>query len=903
MDILSGSLQMLFYILETALQTDIFVKFYNLEKDESGGKINILITGLILLLSTQVLVNIISIVLVYRNMIFTTDKDMDKNKSCVIFVVMHVLQLGLVWRYFKLVITKDKDDLKELTILRVLQSSIQSIIFITILAHFMFSDSFHNSSSYAVLSFVTLAISITSLSLSLSILENNWSFKVMKTLPTKLNHTKEGKEIYVKNNWCCLVLVILSKILMLTSRCLSVLLLTSLIKLWIILVIVCHTLIYSSIVYVLRSLSKDIVGTNPKDFVYNLIHLTDFIRIYSKITPLEIIAFFVLQIVENVTCAFLWYFKTTFEENREIFIVLIITSILLGVLILLLKNAYRYNYQLSNVIKGRCMLSLDLCSIERPISQEECSQWEKNAENNVTTTENKGNIVQNVRNPGICLQQIDILSEITDKPVDCAREVIQASVEYVPQTTMQPTHTVNDTATDDYGNHILSKNKSLNSNHSLSSSGVGSELENSEIVINSHQFPKNRNIVGNDSGCCGSSFENVNDRNEDLNASCSTTSRGCIYNHSPLAKLSFSLVNGSNNASACSTSTSVEFLELDLDPIYYLKDADTISLDNCMLIQPTCAKYKARQKHSTPGNKQKNNAASVRIGKRTKQSKLFTKGSQCILSGYGRRRHTNVTQSYSVPSESSVSSYHNVQRRKCRNKPRNNINNITNLPHEINKSYLASDEYSSQSSESETASSYTSNSYTTDTFDLLGSDDSVDDFTMSWPPARRITIENLKDLPTERVNPMDNVVNWLDTVTMVPFENDFHCQQKKELQNFNHQTINCECVGDLNSLFGRKKHRNCTCTNTGPEAVDYSTSNELIKRSLYNYHRFGSPVPWSSSKTQNKYNLKANSNIFTRLCCVNSKPQNLWPYNTSGKLSKATKPVVTVSSVASKSTC
>ncbi len=116
----------------------------------------VFITMLGIIAGTSCLANFISLIWIYRNMEFG-----HKQIGEFVCVTLHLLQLGPLWRYFKLLIVDDPRDIKEMSVMRILHTSLQDAPFIVLQGYLILTYGYDTPQSL-----VTIGVSLLSLTYS-----------------------------------------------------------------------------------------------------------------------------------------------------------------------------------------------------------------------------------------------------------------------------------------------------------------------------------------------------------------------------------------------------------------------------------------------------------------------------------------------------------------------------------------------------------------------------------------------------------------------------------------------------------------------------------------------------------------------------------------------------------------
>ena len=116
-----ASIHVLFYIIETCFQLDLCFTHFQLPRAD----LVYFYALLFIIITALLLINVLSLAWVHQRMDF-----LDGREGLVTCMVFHVLCLGPLWRYFKIIFSGDRDDVQELTKLRLIQVVLQNTSFI-----------------------------------------------------------------------------------------------------------------------------------------------------------------------------------------------------------------------------------------------------------------------------------------------------------------------------------------------------------------------------------------------------------------------------------------------------------------------------------------------------------------------------------------------------------------------------------------------------------------------------------------------------------------------------------------------------------------------------------------------------------------------------------------------------
>ncbi|XP_064625736.1 XK-related protein 5-like [Lineus longissimus] len=320
------------HVAEICLQMEAAVKYLDL--GEVWCYIILSIT-----VGPLVLTNLISIIWVFQNMDFT-------NKRCgkTVCIILHVLQLGMVWRYFKLILLYEDHDYDEFIVLRVIQALTLSAPYLIIQSFLFFKF------SYSPLLVACVAIALNSLTFAFaSYIEGNIR-EVDKTATRKDtektdvegNHEKEVKEgdkvpmfriIFVQFIW---------RFSILSSRLTAIVLFTVAMGYWMFLATGIHWLIVYS-----WSFRKECRKERRScvDRILSAIaayaQIFDLLNLRENENPSVISAYYLLIIVENsifTVMALTRVHYLTTPDRKLMILSIVYGAFLLGVVFLIIYH-------------------------------------------------------------------------------------------------------------------------------------------------------------------------------------------------------------------------------------------------------------------------------------------------------------------------------------------------------------------------------------------------------------------------------------------------------------------------------------------------------------------------------------------------------------------------------------
>ena len=395
-----------------------------------------------------------------------------------------------------------------------------------------------------------------------------YSTRLTGGLSTHLNShqtTCQVKDYY--SEWNCnttvsFSLLCMSKLFTLVSRCLAIFTITIVAKLWILLILFLHVSFSSVGLYIIRASSKQIIGTGLKDLVYNTFHLFDLVRAYKENLRAETIYLRVFFFIESVTFFLIWFFTAgSLNMDKEVFLIVTLSLLTLGDLILILEIIHRHSCKLKSIHRS-CMV-FNICntvtSFHRSRLKEEPSPSHQIRDHTDNGTAHPIVGITNYMNTAIAGRD--------QRPQTCQQDAVL---------TTPPIH----------DEHQPFK---VHVHPTMTSQGAPAVGDFSQVSVCCAQ------INPHDYGCSGSlGVGELSISSGGYNTSgISVDPSQCSSNITP--------TTSSNTVGTVSdnTSTSVEFLELDLDPVYYVRpqEMDTVSMGNYRLIPEhrTVSKHQDQQ--------------------------------------------------------------------------------------------------------------------------------------------------------------------------------------------------------------------------------------------------------------------------------------------------------------------
>lgn len=307
MGIILSILSMAIYITETGLQLN--------DALTQSSFLHCIIV-LILILGPLIISNIVSAILVLRNMDFS-------GKICgkVVCTLLHICQIGIIWRCLKLFMLYDEKDWREFLTLRVLHTALQSLPYVISKGVFMLSD--HDNSAK---SFATIIMTVVSSSLVLAMFNLR---SVLLESDEFLDYKARRRKPFG------IVFVIFGTLLVLLSRCTSILLMMSILPIYVTIPLGSHFLLYflSSSLYM-----KCKENTNVRKIVENISfsYLAIFDVVISEFHKIECryVFYYSVILIENIVMTALWMIIS--DENyvfKLSLVVMILASFIFGIIL------------------------------------------------------------------------------------------------------------------------------------------------------------------------------------------------------------------------------------------------------------------------------------------------------------------------------------------------------------------------------------------------------------------------------------------------------------------------------------------------------------------------------------------------------------------------------------------
>ena len=328
---LAATAHIILHILETSLQLDAAIKSSRVFK---GVVLNARTTGHIVLglvISAIVITNVTSLWWTYRN---TEFKGRVGAATC---VVLHMLQLGLVWRFFKLMLAGGPKDDKEFTSLRLLQTTLQDGPFIVIQGCLMI----YRPANYNFVYPLSLAVAYVSLVFTFScfsveegrLIKDNKDFRKVE----KENRHKCPRSVGGPLWGARVALGVFRHVFLLASRLLAMVLLAHAWGIWLLILVVGHLLCMYAITFIWKIIvQRQLRNSASREEEIAQILLVGYAGVYDSIKRpgqclKHTVVYLFVILLENTIMTVIWYVDHEQSIFRETFLTLVLVAFALGV--------------------------------------------------------------------------------------------------------------------------------------------------------------------------------------------------------------------------------------------------------------------------------------------------------------------------------------------------------------------------------------------------------------------------------------------------------------------------------------------------------------------------------------------------------------------------------------------
>ena len=723
---LMATLQIVFHILETSLQVHSAVIYLTTLPPRGGGDIDPNMVACVLLgviTFSSCVTNITSAWWTNRSMDFT-----GRRSGGWMCAVLHLLQLGPVWRYFKLMIIGEYKDLDELSQLRILQVSLQNPVYIIVQGSMLMvapSRYFTELSIGVTVSFMSLVYSFTCC-----------SYTASSTLTFVKHFEGQQNSKWECSRTVCSLLRLISRVIrhsfMLASRLLAMILLAHAWKTWVVILVACHlTLFY--LIYIIWSLvynaqhkpETSIIKQVPDILLCGYTEVFDFVGMLHHSSK-SMSIYYAAILIENSVMGVAWYFTGRHGAFDDALLVLVFTFFILGVIACVLSEAV-------------------LCKSDSPCLDEESEAKEEN--NNLDSGESNASFIPELKiippkQTSDAIGQLDFDLDLND--------ILVASSKFNPKVTEEVTFMISNEVGSyeprvDYT--ACKDRETSNEAQTSSDSGFVSRLFDNSVSFENDSEGYSRGVTtpSVDSSMLGGTCTT-----EPKETPRSTNTETCI-NHS--------LLNDSTEEFGPKVVTTSPTTIAQIPVIINSKGNSTRGrlLSRCKTseaVHKTPMSWTANDTWGWDSDTTKTSSRHRRPRGRRKHGEVFTRSRsmpnrQRNLPARARLYHSGTSES---------SSDQSAARR-----------------HRRGRALRARSEllfYASSSSESTSDSFFESymrrndsrglsNSTSTDSQSL---DDSDYGLALTWPPGRKCSIVNIYQLPMEQISAKEHVLEWLKGV-------------------------------------------------------------------------------------------------------------------------------------------
>lgn len=329
---------MILYVAETGLQIHL-----------ATNRINTDFTSFVIIVSLVggplVIVNIISTVLVLRTMDFT-------GRGCarIICILLHFLQVGLLWRCLKLVLLFDEHDWREFIILRLIHTALQSFPIVVLKGSHLFSG--EDMTSEVIVLVIT------------AIVANGVVFSMFNT-EKYLFENDEFSELNVRIRKPFGVLILtFGTIFLLFSRCGSIMQFVAIVRFWIPLPLGFHFIVYlfSSVIYRFYKKQGSILQFT-KDVCLSYFNIFDILNKENQnITCCNVLLYSGI-LVQNVFMTGYWMMNNDWDYKYQLgSVVSIILTFLCGMFLKCCSCSYLENDKFEPFSDATFQLALEIAS-------------------------------------------------------------------------------------------------------------------------------------------------------------------------------------------------------------------------------------------------------------------------------------------------------------------------------------------------------------------------------------------------------------------------------------------------------------------------------------------------------------------------------------------------------------
>ena len=259
-----------------------------------------------LVMAASVITNLVSLIWTRCVMDFA-----ERRAGEFVCFLLHLLQLGLVWRYIKVLIMDDPRDSRELGVLRVLQVLLQEAPYIIIQAYLMSSS--HQWQLGPVLITVTAFVTI------------GYSFIFLNAIDPEIILCRMRQYLKV-------TLLILFHVFMLTSRFIALIVFTIKVTFLTPVVLAIHLLCYTVSIFAFLALDGHMGRMNFGAVCFKLFHCLCATINIPDIHHLDatVKAYFVVIFVENAVMSLVWFVSARQTHWDILLLIGVLTTYILG---------------------------------------------------------------------------------------------------------------------------------------------------------------------------------------------------------------------------------------------------------------------------------------------------------------------------------------------------------------------------------------------------------------------------------------------------------------------------------------------------------------------------------------------------------------------------------------------
>ena len=411
-----------------------------------------------------IVVNIVSAVKIIR-----THDFIERPYMRTVCVVFHTVQIGIVWRAMKLFLKYDGKEWSDFLQMRLFHCGFQSIPFFIVLTYSMFV----HSDPQAV-SIISVIISVVSASVAFA------TYRTEKELydSEEFDRTKRVRKIIG------MVFLTFSYVLVLFSRCSSIVLFSVVQPAWIALPLSVHLLVHVAIGLCRINRNQNSMST----FIISVFYKS-FVNIFEKVgkgytgVKCSYVFYYSMLLVEDLVLVFYWMLAADYGERLKLMTtVVVLVSFVIGIIIKFASCGCIYNIE-SDILSE---------AFTNPELKEEFDK--KKADEDNPTERTTSETVHDGADGAF--KEILVENQPEDtylrSPVTAARHTKTSSENRKPKRSKQGSSSASSTAHKiPYDNHAYNQsqgNISVHSPSSHSSTNIGKHLsKSSQSIKNGHQ--------------------------------------------------------------------------------------------------------------------------------------------------------------------------------------------------------------------------------------------------------------------------------------------------------------------------------------------------------------------------------------------------------------------------------